>query len=378
MTRSPDPGPPARRSRHRHRSGGRRSQVIPLAISAAALLAAGALTAAWAMTGTAPARSARSESAAGAGRTPATPSPARPAPSRTPAERPGPLVRLPVGTIGSYQVTGHQLIVVDRSRAGLGPRVLPTFVRYPVIPAAAAASGRLARGLFPLVVFAPGYTQCQGSYAALLNTWASAGYVVAGVDFPRTSCHVANPDENDLVNQPADMSFVIRQMLAASGQPRGFLAGLIAPGRIAVAGHSDGGDTVAAVAANACCRDPAVTAVMVFSGAEWPPMPGSYFTQATPPILFVQGDADDINPPADSVTMYQADTTGPRYYLDLFGQGHAPPYESHDPAALVVARVTVDFLDRYLAGSPRAGPAMSQAADVAGVATLVSGSQLPP
>jgi dienelactone hydrolase len=351
---------------------------MSVVVSAAALLAAGALTAAWAMTGAAPARSARSESAAASSPTLAAPSPTPAAPSRTPAERPGPPEHLPVGTIGSYHVAGHQLTFVDRSRAGLGPRVLPTFVRYPVIPAAAAASGRLARGLFPLVVFAPGYTQCQGSYAALLNTWASAGYVVAGVDFPRTNCHVANPDENDLVNQPADMSYVIRQMLSVSGQPRGFLAGLIAPGRIAVAGHSDGGDTVAAVAANSCCRDPAVTAAMVFSGAEWPPMPGSYFTAATPPILFVQGDADDINPPADSVSMYQADTTGPRFYLDLFGQGHAPPYESLVPAALVVARVTVDFLDRYLAGSPRAAVTMRQNADVAGVATLVAGGQPPP
>jgi dienelactone hydrolase len=342
------------------------------------LLAAGGLTAAWAMTGTAPAHSARPGNAAGPGRTPAAPSATPAGPSRTPAERPVPPVRLPVGTIGGYQVAGHQLVFVDRSRAVLGPRVLPTFVRYPVIPAAAAASGRLARGLFPLVVFAPGYTQCQGSYATLLNTWASAGYVVAGVDFPRTNCHVANPDENDLVNQPADMSYVIRQMLAVSGQPDGFLAGLIAPGRIAVAGHSDGGDTVAAIAANSCCRDPAVTAVMVFSGAQWPPMPGSYFTATTPPILFVQGDADDINPPADSFTMYQADTTGSRYYLDLFGQGHVPPYESQVPAALVVDRVTVDFLNRYLAGSPRAAGAMRHDASVAGVATLVSGSQLPP
>jgi dipeptidyl aminopeptidase/acylaminoacyl peptidase len=322
------------------------------------------------MTGTAPARSARPER-------PAALSPTQAVPSPTTAGRPSPSEQLPVGTIGSYQVAGHQFVLVDRSRAGLGSRVLPTFVRYPVIPAAAAASGRLARGLFPLVVFAPGYTQCQGSYAALLNTWASAGYVVAGVDFPRTSCRVASPDENDLVNQPADMSYVIRQLLAASGQPRGFLAGLIAPGRVAVAGHSDGGDTVAAIAANSCCRDPAVKAVMVFSGAEWP-MTGSYFTAATPPILFVQGDADDINPPADSVAMYQADTTGPRYYLDMFGQGHAPPYESHDPAALVVARVTVDFLNRYLAGTPHAATAMRQAADVPRVATLVSGSQSPP
>jgi hypothetical protein len=335
------------------------------------LLAAGGLTVAWAMTGTAPARSARPES-------PAALSPTRAAPSPTAAGRPSPPVRLPVGTIGSYQVAEHELVLVDRPRAGLGPRVLPTFVRYPVIPAAAVASGRLARGLFPLVVFAPGYTQCQGSYATLLNTWASAGYVVAGVNFPRTSCHVADPDENDLVNQPADMSYVIRQMVGASGQTHGFLAGLIAPGRVAVAGHSDGGDTVAAIAANSCCRDPAVTAVMVFSGAEWPWAAGSYFTTATPPILFVQGDADDINSPADSVAMYQADTTGPRYYLDLFGQGHAPPYESRVPAAIVVARVTTDFLDRYLAGTPGAATAMRQHADVAGVATLVSGSQLPP
>jgi fermentation-respiration switch protein FrsA (DUF1100 family) len=117
---------------------------------------------------------------------------------------------------------------------------------------------------------------------------------------------------------------------------------------------------------------------MVFSGAEWPWAAGSFFTAATPPILFVQGNADTINPAADSVTMYQADTKGLRFYLDLFGQGHAPPYESREPAALVVARVTVQFLDRYLADQPRAAAAMRQDADVAGVATLVSGSQLPP
>ena len=334
----------------------------------AALLAAGGLTA-WVMSGTAPARSAAPDRAAAPGRTSAAPSP-------TPAASPGPPERLPVGTIGSYQVAGHGFVFVDRSRAGLGPRVLPTFVRYPVIPA--AASGRLARGLFPLVVFAPGYTQCQSSYTGLLRTWASAGYVVAGVDFPRTNCHVASPDENDLVNQPGDMSYVIRQVVAASDQPRGFLAGLVDQARIAVAGHSDGGDTVAAVAANACCHDPAVTAAMVLSGAEWPWTPGSFFTGGTPPILFVQGDADTINPAADSVTMYRADTKGPRFYLDLFGQGHVPPYESRERAALVVARVTVQFLDRYLADQPRAAAAMRQDADVARVAILVSGNEAPP
>jgi dienelactone hydrolase len=331
---------------------------------AAAVLAIGALAVACTTTGTAPGRP-------GPPAGPATTSPTRAARSRT-------LERLPVGTIGGYAVVERALRLVDRSRVRLGPRALPTMVWYPVIPPAAAASGRLARGLFPLVVFAPGYVQCDGSYSSLLRAWASAGYVVAGVEFPRTNCHVTSPDENDLVNQPADMAYVIRRLLAAGGGARGFLAGLVDPGKIAVAGQSDGGDTVAALAAGTCCRDRAVTAAIVLAGAEWPPLGGSYFAKATPPILFVQGDADNINPPADSIVMYRADTTGPRFYLDLFGAGHLPPYEGHGPPEPVVARVTVDFLDRYLAGSPRAAAAMQRDGHVAGVATLVSGSRLPP
>jgi dienelactone hydrolase len=305
--------------------------------------------------------------------------PAKPATgSPVPAARPRAAERLPVGTIGGYPVAGHMVRLVDRSRVRLGPRVLPTTIWYPVIPPAAAASGRLARGLFPLVVFAPGYTACQDFYDPLLRTWASAGYVVAGVDFPRTSCHLASPDESDLVNQPADMAYVIRRLLAASRGPRGFLPGLVDQGRIAVAGQSDGGDTVAALVANTCCRDAAVRAAIVLAGAEWPPMPGSYFGQPTPPILFVQGDADNVNPPALSITMYQADTRGPRFYLDLFGAGHHTPYVGDGPPEPVVARVTVDFLDRYLAGQRRAAVRMRRDGHVAGVATLMSGGTLPP
>jgi Chlorophyllase enzyme len=302
----------------------------------------------------------------------------RPAHRRPAAARPRPAERLPVGTIGDYPVAEHALGLVDRSRPRLGPRALATTVWYPVIPRAAAASGRLARGLFPLVVFGPGYYVCAASYSPLLRAWASAGYVVAGIDFPRTNCHLANPDENDMVNQPADMAYVVRELLAVSDSSRGVLAGLIDPGKIAVAGQSDGGDTVAALAANTCCRDRAVSAAIVLAGAEWPPMGGAYFTRTTPPILFVQGDADDINFPADSSMMYRADRTGPRFYLDLFGAGHLPPYEGQGPAAPVVARVTVDFLDRYLAGRAGAAAAMRRDGHVAGVATMASGSEPPP
>src|SRR5258708_14356615 len=141
----------------------------------------------------------------------------------------------PVAAIGGYAVTEHVLRLVARSRVRLGPRALPTTVLSPVIPPAAAASGRLARGLFPLVVFAPGFAQCAVNYGSLLHAWASAGYVVAGVDFPRSNCHLTNPTENDLVNQPADMAYVIRRLLPAHRGARGLLPGPGGPGRVAPA-----------------------------------------------------------------------------------------------------------------------------------------------
>lgn len=289
-------------------------------------------------------------------------------------------MRLAVGKIGNYAVAERLFVLVDRSRVrAAGVRVLPTLVRYPVIPASAAAGGRLARGLFPLVVFAPGYLQCQNSYNSLLNAWTSAGYVVAAVQFPRTHCNMSNPHEPDLVNQPGDVSYVLSQMLQISGQAHGVLSGLVNPDDIAVAGHSDGGDTVVAVAGNTCCLDHRVKAAVILAGAESPwPLRGSWFPDGTPPILFVQGDADNINPPWASQQMYRADTTGPRFYLDLFGAGHLPPYETRRPPEPLVARVTTAFLDRYVAGEAPAGAVMMQQGNVPGRAALVRGGRPPP
>jgi predicted dienelactone hydrolase len=296
--------------------------------------------------------------------------------SARPAPRSLPPARLPVGSIGGYAVAGLSFALSRRTASG--PRELNTWVRYPVIPAGASGGRRLARGLFPLMVFAPGYRQCQGSYSSLLNTWASAGYVVAAVEFPRTNCDVTDPDEDDLSNQPADVQSVISQLLAISAEPTGALSGMVNPSQVAVAGHSDGGDTVAALAANTCCTDRQVTAAIILAGAEWPPLGGTYFPKPSPPVLFVQGSADTWNPPAASQQLYQADTTGPRYYLDLPGADHFAPYEGSGPPEPVVAQVTVDFLDRYVAGQPQAGPAMLQAGQAPGHAVLVGGGQPPP
>jgi dienelactone hydrolase len=244
-----------------------------------------------------------------------------------------------------------------------------------VTPVAGGTGG----GQFPLIVFAPGYLQCGGVYRDLLHAWASAGYVVAAVTFPHTNCGLgAGADEADLVNQPADVSYAISRLTALSARRLGALAGLINPARIAVAGHSDGADTVAAVAADTCCADHRIAAAIVLAGAEWPPLQGRYFPAPSPAMLFVQGSADPVNPPGASLQLYEADSTGPRYYLDIFGAGHLTPYEGDAAQERLVAKVTTEFLDRYVAGEPAARAAIARAGDVPGLAVLVRGSRLPP
>lgn len=307
-----------------------------------------------------------------------------PTPDATSPHRssPPPPVRVPIGVVGTFAVRQASFDFVDHSRTWVDdgrviPRQLRTVVRIPVLPAGTTGVRRVA-GPFPLVVFAPGFIQCAGAYAPLLRTWASAGYVVAGVEFPRTNCDVASTaDEADLVNQPADMSYVISRILRLSARSGDQLSGLVNPMEVAVAGHSDGGDTVAALVGNTCCIDERVVAAIVLAGAEWPPLGGAYFAKATPPVLFVQGSADTINPPAASLQLYQADDTGVRYYLDIYGAGHLTPYEGSTLPEGVVAQVTTAFLDRYVVGKQAAGAEMTHYGNVPGVSHLFGRGEVP-
>jgi predicted dienelactone hydrolase len=288
-----------------------------------------------------------------------------------------------VGVSGTYEVGERQMTFTEPAHVGvtgqhLGARPLLTLIRYPV---ARGSSGSWpAGGLFPLLMFAPGFQQCSDTYEHLLQSWASAGYVVASVDFPRTDCLVRSAAyEPDLVNQPGDVSFALSRLLALSAQPHDFFSGRLNPHEIAAAGQSDGGDTVAALAANTCCQDHRIKAVAVLSGAEWPPMPGPYFARGAPPMLFVQGNADTINPPWTSVQLYRADRAAARYYLDLYGADHMVPYTGDNPVERLVARITLAFFDRYVLGHAGALATMTQAASGSGgLAALGSGGQLPP
>lgn len=257
------------------------------------------------------------------------------------------------------------------------PRSLVTYIRYPAsgspaavdVPGAAPAK---ASGPYPLVVFGPGYDLYPSAYSDLLQSWARAGYVVAAPVFPLTNPGApGGPYEADIVNQPADVTFLIGQLLAQSANPQSPLYGLIQPSEIAVAGHSDGGDTAMAVAYDTCCRDTAVKAAMILSGAELNMGYGSYYPPGSPPLLAVQGTADTINAPTFTYQLYDQ-APAPKYLVQLLGAGHLGPYTRPGPYLSVVETVTVDFLNRYLKHIPGYATKLRDNGEVPGVSAIQS------
>jgi dienelactone hydrolase len=235
-----------------------------------------------------------------------------------------------------------------------GPRVLVTEVRYPV----------RGRGSFPLVVFAHGFAETPEAYAALLDVWARAGYIVAAPVFPVESPSApGGPSESDLVNEPADLSFVISRLIAGSSP----LHALVDPTRIAVAGQSDGAEAALAAAYDRRYRDRRIDAAIVLSGAAFPgfaaPPPGS------PPLLAAQGTSDPLNSPSSTVSYFRL-MRRPKFLLWLLGAAHLEPYTTNDRWAGVVRRTTTAFLDHALRAAPLRR--VIDAGTVPGVARIAS------
>ncbi len=283
----------------------------------------------------------------------------------------------------SFAVGLRLLHLVDTSRTielpdgTREPRPLLTEIRYPALGAPGAtdllnAPAARADGPFPLIVFGHGFAVTPALYARLLQSWARAGYVVAAPVFPLENADAqGGPDESDLINQPADMRFVISSLLAASSASSGPFAGLLNPTRIAVAGQSDGGDTALAVAYDSSFHDPRVSAAVILSGAEIPGASGFTFAPGSPPLLATQGTADTVNLPSATNAFFEA-AQRPKYLLSLIGAEHLPPYSYQQPQLAIVERVTIAFLDGYLKHSPGALARLMSLGSVPGVASMLA------
>lgn len=258
--------------------------------------------------------------------------------------------RARVGLAGHRAALPSVLRLVDESRTIRLPggrriaRPVTTDLWYPP-----ASEGN---GPWPLVVFGHGFATTPFRYERLLRAWAAAGYLVAAPVFPLENANApGGPDENDLVNQPRDMSFVISQLLAASASPKNSLHGLVDGKRIAVAGQSDGAETAFATAYERPWHDPRVRAAVILSGAEL----GRHvrLVAHAAPLLAVQGTADRINPPLYSLALFRA-VGRPKFLLLLRGAGHLGPYTEPGARLAAVERVSIAFLGHYLGATPLA------------------------
>ena len=275
------------------------------------------------------------------------------------------------------------VMFVDHSRKAIyhggviTPRRLVTQIRYPAIGTKVTddvpdAPVLPATAPYPLIVFGPGFAETPAIYYRLLDAWARAGYIVAGVSFPLTTIHVPGGRRRnfDLINQPRDMSFVISSMLDDNRDPESFLHGLINDREIAVAGQSDGAATALAVAEDPRFADPRIRAAVVLSGAELDQIDDHIqFASTGPALLAVQGTSDLINEPS-ATYRYFASAPEPKVLLRLLGAGHLPPYTAQAPYLGVVERVTAAFLDHYLLDEPGSLTRMADCGAESGTATL--------
>ena len=254
----------------------------------------------------------------------------------------------------------------DAAHAG---RSLPTTVFYPVAGAASLADHPGAaplHGSFPLVAFAHGFNVTPGTYEDLLHALAAAGYVVAAPLFPISASGLPGPArEDDLYQQPGDMSFVISSLQRAGG-PGGWLSGSLDPSLVAAVGQSDGGETVAGMLLIPADRDPRVRVAVILAG-QIPTWAG--FAPTSVPVLLEQGTADTINPPYLSEQLW-GDLPPPKAYLTVYGYGHLPSVLGGLPGPVTVRDTVVAFLDDVLLRRPGAARQFLRYGDTPGVTSL--------
>jgi dienelactone hydrolase len=200
---------------------------------------------------------------------------------------------------------------------------------------------------------AHGFRLPAAGYERILRTITADGYIVAAPAFPHTSAERGDGDRSDILNQPADLSFLIGALVDLAKQQPGSLPHIADPGRVAALGHSDGGLTVSAWAYNNAFRDRRVAAAVVMA-AGIGLFPGTYFAPDSPPLLAMHATGDETSPYSASVSLFHALPAAiPRFLLTITAGSHLGPY-MFETALPEVGQVAVDFLDGHFIGNPTA------------------------
>ncbi|RLK13570.1 chlorophyllase-like protein [Micromonospora sp. M71_S20] len=265
-----------------------------------------------------------------------------------PVQAAAPTPQVPAGTAPDKAfAVGVRQLKLNRD----GKRPLPVTVWY---PAAGKPGGQpersadAATGRFPVVMFSHGLNGRPADYETLLTRWTAAGFVVAAPTFPHTA---RGGDGNvlDVLNQPADVSYVLTQVLALDARAGDPLRGRLATDRVAAAGHSGGGVTT--IGLFTAGRDERLDAGVVFAGTALGV--GTAFAGAAAPQLFVHGEADEVVEYAAGKAAYDR-VPWPKAMLSLPKGDHGRALLSDGAALRVVSDTTVEFLRWSLYGDPAA------------------------
>ena len=190
-----------------------------------------------------------------------------------------------------YPVDQIDLVLVDESRPtsenrgvpGKPERTFPLTVWYP----------RDVEGRLPLIVHSHGILSSRSELEYAAAHLAGLGYIVAAPDYPLTSGSTeGGANALDVVNQPADISFLIDSLLAWPDDERPFAAEPD-PERIGLSGYSLGGLTSYLTTYHPRWRDPRVRATAAIAG----PSTGfttQFFSNSDAQLLSIAGTADAL------------------------------------------------------------------------------------
>lgn len=192
---------------------------------------------------------------------------------------------------GPYGVGSTDIVLVDESRETmangdapqLSNRTFPTSIWYP----------EHGDGNYPLIIHSHGFTSERGDLGYAAELLASHGYVVASANYPLTAGGTAGgPNADDLVNQPADVSFLIDSVLQLSGDDKPFV-GDIDSSRIALMGYSLGGITTTLATYHPRLRDERVKAAISIAGPS-AGLVSKFYDTTDVPFLMIAGTLDAL------------------------------------------------------------------------------------
>ena len=192
---------------------------------------------------------------------------------------------------GPLPVGQNEFIFVDETRPtddnrgnpGSPNRTFPTTVWYP----------ENTGGSHPLIIHSHGIMSSRTEMTYMLENLASHGYIIAATDYPLTNGGTpGGANATDVVNQPADVSFLIDSVIALEDNEKPF-EGLIDINRIGLTGLSLGGLTTTLTTYHPRWRDPRIKAAVSIAGPS--AMFTEYFyTTSDIPFLMIAGTSDAL------------------------------------------------------------------------------------